>query len=95
MEAQAAARAQHLSDQPMSGAPAKESKAQAFERLAPPRVEKALLAIRLVGNLAARGQYEYHPEDVEAITATLQRALDDMAARFRERPRQETFKLPR
>jgi hypothetical protein len=75
--------------------PQRETKAEAFERMAPPRVERALDAIRLVGNLANRSAYEAQPEDVEAIFATLRQALVDAESRFRSNMPREPFRLRR
>ena len=75
--------------------PRRESKAEAFERMAPPRVERALDAIRLVGNLANRSAYEPQPEDIEAISATLRQALTDIESRFRANMPREPFRLRR
>ena len=94
MVAQAAATQQPLQDETIQSAD-NESKGDKFVRLAEPRVEKALTAIRRVGNLGARSLYEYQDEDVEAIVGTLSQALADMESRFRERPRQQEFRLRR
>lgn len=92
MEAQAAANEQLFADVPQ---PVRESKEEAFLRMAEPRVTKALDAIRLVGNLANRSSYEFQPEDIEAISATLRKALADMESRFRVNSPREPFKLRR
>lgn len=92
MEAHAAATEQLFADTPQ---PQRESKAQAFERMAPPRVERAIDAVRLVGNLANRSSYDYEPEDVRAILAELRQAVNDAESRFRSNMPREPFKLRR
>lgn len=79
----------------LTAQPRRESKGEAFERMAPPRVERALDAIRLVGNLANRSTYEYGPEDVEAIFTTLRMMVADMESRFRVNSPREAFRLRR
>jgi len=49
-----------------------ETKAEKFERIAERRVNEALRALRLLGNLADRRNYEY----TEAQVSTVLRALD-------------------
>lgn len=56
-------------------APANESKADCFRRLANKRVTVALDKIRLIGNLSSRGNYEYTDEQVARIEATLLEAI--------------------
>lgn len=90
MEAQAASA---RLDEPVEDR--QESKAERFERLAPPRVERALNAIRIVAHLGNRALYEPQPEDIEAITGALRAALADMEAQFRGRMPREAFRLRR
>lgn len=75
--------------------PPRETKAEAFERMAPPRVTRALDAIRLIGNLSARHDYEYSPADVEQIFRALRKACDDAETRFRNNSPREAFALKR
>lgn len=59
-----------------------ESKSQRFKRLANMRVPKVVRGIRNIGNLAARGQYEYTPEQVGKLIALLRSEVDSVAKRF-------------
>ena len=95
MEAQTAATPQQL-DEPTIPAKPPENKSDKFVRLAEPRVLRVLHAVRKVGNLSARGSYEFEPDDVTAICTTIRHAVDEMEGRFRAGSRQQIeFKLPR
>lgn len=63
-------------------AAAKETKAQKFARLAPPRVQNAIDKIRLIGNVSNKGQYEYTPEQVAKIQAALDGAVKEAMSGF-------------
>lgn len=72
-------------------------KRENFVRLAEARVSKAMQAIRVVGNLANRSNYEYSDDDVRRIVEALKGEIDALQGRFkksdtRDRP---SFKLPR
>lgn len=54
----------------------------AFVRLANARVNKALEAIRLVGNLSNTSNYSYSEEDAEKIVSSLRSAVNDCKRRF-------------
>ena len=60
----------------------KETKAQKFARLAPPRIQNAIDKINLIGNLSAKGGYEYTPEQVAKVKAALESAVSGVLARF-------------
>jgi hypothetical protein len=53
-----------------------------FVRLATKRVNAAAKAIRLIGNLGNRSNYEYTDKDVAKIFKHLQTELDQAKARF-------------
>lgn len=57
-------------------APANETKADKFKRIAPMRVTKAIKAVSLIGNLGGSG-YERTPEQVEKIGAALKEAVNE------------------
>ncbi len=61
-----------------------ESKRDRFERIAKARMNKALTAIRLLGNLSSPN-YEWTQNDVRAISDTLQFAVNETLAKFRRR----------
>lgn len=54
-----------------------------FVRLAEARVSRTLQSIRVIGNLANRGNYEYSDEDVRKILKALTAEIDAMVARFK------------
>ena len=54
-----------------------------FIRLAEARVTRAIDAMRVIGNLSNRSNYEYNEEDVKTIINTLQTELTALKAQFR------------
>lgn len=62
-------------------ASAGETKAEKFKRLAPPRINKAVHAIELIGNLAG-SSYEYTDEEVNKMFDFLQNTLDETKNKF-------------
>jgi hypothetical protein len=73
----------------------RETKEEAFARLAVPRVNRALDAIRLIANLGNRSAYGWSAEDQRAIFATLRQALDDAESKFRSNSPRVDFQLKR
>jgi hypothetical protein len=72
-----------------------EDRSLRFKDLAEKRTNKALEAIRVIGNLTNRQLYAYEEEQIRRITAALREAIDDVEARFLS-PAQKTkggFKL--
>lgn len=63
-------------------APTPESKRDKFVRLAERRTSVALRAIRLIGNLSNRNNYDYAKADAKKITAALAREVEEMRRRF-------------
>jgi hypothetical protein len=57
-------------------------KSETFRRLATARVNKALNDLRLIGNLSNRSNYDFTPEEVEAIFAALKVGVSDCRKRF-------------
>lgn len=57
-----------------------------FIRLAEARVTRAIDAMRVIGNLSNRSNYEYNEEDVKSIINTLQTELTALKAQFKARP---------
>lgn len=53
-----------------------------FVELANKRVNAAIKAVRLVGNLGNRSNYDYTDEDARKMMRTLQRELDAAKAKF-------------
>ena len=60
-----------------------ESKSERFVRLAEPRVSRACKAISLIGHLSA-SSYEYTEQQVDAMFAAMQDALDTARAKYRK-----------
>ncbi len=60
----------------------KETDRDKFVRLANKRVNNAIKAIELIGNLSNRSNYDYTSEDAEKIFATLNRELKVCRERF-------------
>lgn len=59
------------------------AKRENFRRLSEPRLEKAIEAIRLVGNLSDRGRYEYDEAEAERLLREMRKAVSHCSARFR------------
>lgn len=57
-------------------------KRKKFVELAEARVVRAIKDIRLIGNLANKGNYEYTDEDVRKIFRVLGKELDSAKSRF-------------
>lgn len=65
-----------------------------FIELAEKRVNKAIKAIRLVGNLSNKSNYKYEMEDAQKIIKALDREVRDLKARFTsEQTEDEVFTL--
>ena len=71
-----------------------ENKRAKFVELAEKRVEKALSAIRVIGNLSNRNNYQYSEEDVKKIISALTDEVKQVQMRFKETSGRRTgFKL--
>ena len=66
-------------------------KKQNFKRLAEKRVTNILNAIRLLGNLSNKNNYEYTEQEIDKIFKTIQASLDTSKAKFKNKKIQ--FKL--
>lgn len=53
-----------------------------FLELANKRVNKAIKAIRLIGNLSNKATYTYNDEQAKKIIRALQKELDNMKSKF-------------
>jgi hypothetical protein len=58
-------------------------KRKKFIELAEKRVNKAILNMKLVGNLSNKNNYEYTQSDIRKITQALDEAVADVKRRFR------------
>lgn len=68
-----------------------------FVTLAEARTAKAMTAIRLLGNLSNRSNYEYTGDDVAQIVKALEGEVRALKTRFGEATngQEQTFKLKR
>jgi hypothetical protein len=57
-------------------------RAEKFKQLAQKRVDKALKQLKLIGNLAYRGSYEYSDDQVDKIFTALQSEMAKAKTRF-------------
>lgn len=71
------------------------NKRQRFLDMAEARTNAVLQKIKVLGNCANRGLYDYREEEVNKIFKTVQKALDETKAKFtsQRRKRKERFKL--
>jgi hypothetical protein len=78
--------------------PKDEDKRARFERLAVPRVQRAIESIHRIGLMggANKHRYAYGPSDVDAILSELTEAVAQAGARLMRKPQQlKLFSLPR
>ena len=54
-----------------------------FERLSTSRLNNAIKAIDLLGNLSNRSHYEYSPSEAKAMIAKLKKALRNCENRYK------------
>jgi len=66
---------------PLTDAQKLQIKRDNFARVCPPRMDKALKAIRMVGDCTLP-TYSYNEEQSKYVVAQLQKAVDDVASRF-------------
>jgi cell fate (sporulation/competence/biofilm development) regulator YlbF (YheA/YmcA/DUF963 family) len=66
----------------MSGAAESSQRRVKFAELATKRVNKATQAIRVIGNLSNRSNYEYTEQDVQRIIKELNTAVVNTKRRF-------------
>jgi len=70
----------------------KESKEATFIRLAKPRVQNVLKALRILGNCSNRSNYAYTHEQIVHIFKTIDDAINETEAKFtKTKNEQETF----
>ena len=70
-----------------------ESKRDRFRRLAQRRTNLVINRLRILGNCAAKGRYEYAKEDMERIFLAIDRRLNKTKAKFDLPTDREEFKL--
>jgi hypothetical protein len=80
---------------PDSGVKSRTNKREKFRVLAEARTNKALDAIRRIGNLANRQTYEFDEEEVRKIVKALRDAITEVEARYKspKGKREARFKL--
>lgn len=64
-----------------------------FRRLAVPRVQKAVHAIKLVQNLSDRRHNQYSPEEASKVCSALRAAVDDLEKAFSWKTGAGSFEL--
>ena len=69
-----------------------ETKKQRFQRLAEKRTNDVLERLRVLGNCANRGQYEYTAEEVRKVFNAIEKALEVIKTKFKDGETQK-FKL--
>lgn len=68
-----------------------ETKEQRFERIAAKRVEGVVKALDILGRCSVRGQYQYTPQQVDAIFIELDRKLDAARKKFLPVPESDVY----
>jgi len=70
-------------------------KRENFVRLAESRVSRAIDAIRIIGNLSNKSNYDYDSEDVQMIIKTLRAELNKLNEQFESKlgKSKQQFKL--
>jgi len=71
---------------------ASENKKERFQRLAERRTNDVLERLRILGNCANRGQYEYAAEDVRKIFKAIDSEVERIRLKFKDGETQK-FKL--
>tara|TARA_B100001057_G_C22772128_1_gene920053 strand:- start:747 stop:980 length:234 start_codon:yes stop_codon:yes gene_type:complete len=66
------------------------NKSEKFRKLAKNRVNSATSYLRLIGNLANKGHYEYRDEEVKKILLHLRKELDRLQAKFKAEKKSNT-----
>lgn len=61
-----------------------ETKKQRFQRLAEKRTNDVLERLRILGNCANRGQYEYAVEDVRKIFNAIEKSVEVIKLKFKD-----------
>lgn len=61
-----------------------ETKRQRFQRLAEKRTNDVLERLRILGNCANRGQYEYTAEEIRKIFNTIDREVKLIKLKFKD-----------
>lgn len=59
-----------------------ESRNQRFQRLASSRGDRLIREIALLGNLSNRKNYEYSPQEVDALFQPIETELQEVRAQF-------------
>lgn len=67
----------------------RESKAEAFKRLAEKRTNGVLERLRVLGNLSNPHAYEYSDEDIRAVFGAIEREVRVTKAKFEDRRRRQ------
>lgn len=77
----------------MPNSTATENKEQRFKRVASKRTEKALDALRKLGNCSNRAIYTYSDEDLSKIFDAIERAVKNIRTLFNTKAKSNKFTL--
>ena len=79
---------------PEAPAPAGETKAERFKRLASARTQKVMNAIDILANCGSTATYEYTPEQVEKMLGYIERSIAGLKLAFGHgKPKDDTIEL--
>jgi len=70
----------------------KETPGERFKRLASARTNAVLKRLKVLGNCANRGAYDYTEDDIEKIFSTIEKYTKVIKAKF-QFPKDEEFKF--
>jgi len=76
----------------MQKAPKNETRQERFKRLAALRTNEVLRRLKVLGNCANRGMYEYTEEEIKKIFSTIDNKLREVKAKFHF-PKDKEYKL--
>ncbi|MCA1060290.1 hypothetical protein LCL96_15230 [Rossellomorea aquimaris] len=68
-------------------------KHERFKKIAEQRTNKILKTLKLLGNCANKGNYNYTDEEVRKIFAAIERELKNTKSKFQEEQEEIEFKL--
>ena len=66
----------------MRKSPTNETKRERFKRLASLRTNEVLRRIKILGNCANRGMYDYREDEIKKIFITIENKVRETKARF-------------
>ena len=79
--------------QPVSVSSAQERKILRFQKVAPPRVDKVVRSLQILGRCGNRLVYEYSDEQMTKIFAHIDKCVQDMKSKFRQKEKETSPKF--